>query len=416
MKFQTRHLLPVFFAGSIFFHSGVSGQAWTIFNNVNSLLPQNTIRCITIDSQNRKWVGTDFGLGVYNDTSWTIYNTSNSGIQDNSIRSIAFDAAGAVWLGTFNSGAVKFDGTTWTQYSTSNSGIPDNFVKGIAFDTAGESWFATADGLAHYDGSVWQVWNPGNSPLLSPNIACITIGSNNIKYLGTFNGGMCYFDGDTTWNLYNHFNLLLPDNTVLAIALDSNGTRWAAMPAQGIIAHIVNLVFNWYNTTNVLPTNSSTHIMVDAAQKKYICSQDEGFIIFDGTAAVSLKTTNSPMPDDYALCTAKDHNGILWVGTYNGGLVRVDESQLTGVSEAKEISAVNLFPNPASRQLAISSWQLAIKEIEIIDVLGQLVFSRQPAASNEQQVINISSLSPGIYFLRIFSDKETVTKKFVKTN
>src|SRR5215207_9474774 len=97
MKFNKLRMLPVLFAGSIFFHlPAVAQPAWTIFNDGNSQLPQNTIRTIAVDAQNRKWVGTDLGLAVYNDTNWTLYTTANTsgGLPDNAIRFITFDTAG----------------------------------------------------------------------------------------------------------------------------------------------------------------------------------------------------------------------------------------------------------------------------------------------------------------------------------
>ena len=413
-------VLLVFFAGSIFFHvAGFAQPGWTIYSDPNPPQLNNRIRCIAIDSQNRKWIGTDWGLAIYNDTTWIIDTIGNSGLPDNQIRSIAFDPQGNAWLGTFMSGVVKYDGTNWTQYSVSNSGLLDDFVKGIAFDTMGNPWFATAGGLSHFDGTNWQSWDMNNSPMLSINLNCIAIGSNNIKYLGSQNGGMYYFDGDTTWELYNHSgNGLLPDNNVLAIALDSNEIRWIALPAQGLYAHPDSGPPGWWELSNsLIPSNAITHVMVDAAEKKYMGSQDEGFIVFDGTTFVNYKMSNSPMPDNYVLCTAKDHNGILWVGTNNGGLVRVDESLIISVNDIqKEISPVNLFPNPATSELRITDYELQILNAEIFDAPGQRVVSEQPAVYSRQLNINISSLPAGIYFLRITSEQGTLTKKFVKTD
>src|SRR5688572_11357293 len=420
MKYILFRMLPVLIAGSIFFNLSANAQpAWTIFNDGNSQLPQNTIRCLAVDAQNRKWIGTDLGLVVYNDTNWTIYTTANTsgGLTDNSIRSITFDATGNVWLGTFQGGACRFDGTNWTSYTVANSGLPDDFVKGIAFDTANTPWFATAGGLAHFDGSNWQVWDMSNSALLSININCIVIGNSNIKYFGTQNGGMVYFDGDTTWEFYNHVNMLLPDNNVLSIALDNVGTRWIAMPAQGLYAHPDAGPPGWWDiSTSTIPSNAITHVMVDAAQKKYLGSQDAGFIIFDGSTFVNYKMSNSPMPDNYVLCTIKDENGILWVGTYNGGLVRVNELMLTVAETEKQISTFNIYPNPATNQFTIYDLQFTIESIEVFDVTGQRVLQVQASDFKPQSPIDISSLTPGIYFLRIYSEQGTFTGKFVKAN
>jgi len=410
-------MLPVLFAGSIFFQTESSAQAWTIFNDANSQLPQNTVRCIGVDLQNRKWVGTDYGLGIYNDTTWTVYTVANTsgGLTDNGIRTITFDVAGNAWLGTFNGGMVKFDGTNWTSYTTSNSGVPDNFVKAIAFDTPDTMWVGTPSGLAKFDGATWTIWNINNTQMLSHHITCIAIGSNHMKYLGTLNGGMVYFDGDTTWQFFDHVNGLLPDNTALSITLDSTGARWIAMPAHGIsVFYDAGPSFNWDLGTSLIPSNAIVHIMVDSLQRKYCSSQNEGFIIFDGTNFVNYTTTNSPMPDDHVLCTTKDRNGILWVGTYNGGLVRVDEAVLAGVNEISRAEDFILYPNPAKNILYLSGIKTGAKSFTITDITGKILLQKTVESSNSFQ--DVSFLSQGIYFLKIFSDSGTITKKFVRSN
>src|SRR4051812_37968120 len=87
--------------------------AFTIFNTGNSPLPENSVAHISIDRFGKKWICTDFGLAVYNDTSWTVYLTTNSGLSDNSVKCVAFDASGNAWIGTQTGGLNKFDGVNW---------------------------------------------------------------------------------------------------------------------------------------------------------------------------------------------------------------------------------------------------------------------------------------------------------------
>ena len=99
----------------LFFCSNTFAQtAWTNYTTLNSPLPENSIRCISIDAQGRKWIGTDYGLAIFDDVNWTIYLTANSGLPDNAVRAVAFDSLQNAWIGTFNGGLAKFDGTSWT--------------------------------------------------------------------------------------------------------------------------------------------------------------------------------------------------------------------------------------------------------------------------------------------------------------
>ena len=64
----------------------ISAQGgFTIYDRFNSPLPENQCRFVRIDSQNRKWFCTEYGLAIFNDTTWSVYLTSNSGIPDNSV-------------------------------------------------------------------------------------------------------------------------------------------------------------------------------------------------------------------------------------------------------------------------------------------------------------------------------------------
>jgi phosphatidylserine/phosphatidylglycerophosphate/cardiolipin synthase-like enzyme len=93
----------------------------------------------------------------------------------------------------------------------------------------------------------------------------------------------------------------------------------------------------------------------------------------------------------------------------NGGVIGMEEN-------ISEENSLFVYPNPASNKLAVSSRQLAIRNIEIYDAIGQRVYKLQtsPDASGlkPQITIDISSLSPGIYFLATDCGKR-VSVKFI---
>lgn len=72
-----------------------------------------------------------------------------------------------------------------------------------------------------------------------------------------------------------------------------------------------------------------------------------------------------------------------------------------------------IYPNPASTtltiELAAGSKQWAVN---IHNVQGQEVL--QTTLNIKHQTLNISNLSPGIYFLTLDNAEQTVSRKFVK--
>lgn len=130
------------------------GSNYTIFNNTNSQVPSNNIYELEIAPDGKLWVGTDFGLGIYNGTDWTVYRANNSGITHNYIAAIAFEG-NISWIGTLNS-LLKFDGNNWTKFDTANSQIPGGVVDVILTDNVGNKWLGTRDFSLAYGLTVFK--------------------------------------------------------------------------------------------------------------------------------------------------------------------------------------------------------------------------------------------------------------------
>ncbi|WP_461302347.1 T9SS type A sorting domain-containing protein [Aureisphaera sp.] len=71
---------------------------------------------------------------------------------------------------------------------------------------------------------------------------------------------------------------------------------------------------------------------------------------------------------------------------------------------------IGLYPNPVRSELSLEVLQgIFIKEISIYNVQGSRVLRKEGTTS-----LGVSSLSPGVYFMSIQTDKGMATKKFVK--
>jgi ligand-binding sensor domain-containing protein len=409
MRFKRLVLtVAVFFTATVFFYARAQ-SAFTIFNSQNSQLPINTVRAIAIDSLNRKWVGTDYGLAVFDETNWTIYQTSNSGLPDNAIRSIAFDNNGAAWIGTINGGVAKFDGTNWTVYDQFNSPLPSQQINAVAFDSSNNKWIGTTSGLVKFDDTNWTVWDNTNSALVSNNIQTIAIGRNQLKYLGCINGGMAYFN-DTVFTVYSAWNSQIPDNTVIHIALDSNDSRWVAMPTGGLCTHFGGSAWSYYSTFNsTIQSDALDGVFVDKQQNKYIASMQKGLIIFKNNNFVFYDSTNSDMPDTWVYCVIKDTNNIIWLGTYDGGLIKVSESVLNSIGNTQGDFFIDVFPNPATTSITILISDMnEEKKLALFDCSGRKITETYFTDSNYKLPLDVDV---GIYFITITSGSRAYSRK-----
>ena len=91
---------------------------------------------------------------------------------------------------------------------------------------------------------------------------------------------------------------------------------------------------------------------------------------------------------------------------------KVEETIKIGINEIEE-KDIMLFPNPTTGELRITSCKFPITNIEICDVFGRKIFE-QKAESRKQNVMDISYLNAGIYFVQITTEKGIITKKIVK--
>ena len=81
----------------------------------------------------------------------------------------------------------------------------------------------------------------------------------------------------------------------------------------------------------------------------------------------------------------------------------------TGLSELDEMS-VQLFPNPASQNITLKSLS-EINLVQIFDMLGKMVFETQPNGNLVN--IDVKSLSPGSYFIKISDDNRQIKRQFI---
>ncbi|MBP8156869.1 MAG: CotH kinase family protein [Flavobacterium sp.] len=72
---------------------------------------------------------------------------------------------------------------------------------------------------------------------------------------------------------------------------------------------------------------------------------------------------------------------------------------------------ITIYPNPANYLLNIKS-SLSIDKIELIDIYGKKVKEIQPNATEIQT--NVSDLSSGLYFVKVYTEYGIKTKKWVK--
>ena len=87
-----------------------------------------------------------------------------------------------------------------------------------------------------------------------------------------------------------------------------------------------------------------------------------------------------------------------------------ESKQQSKLQESASIEGLNLYPNPVSNgKVYITSKNDLDKDIIIFDVLGKKVL--QTTLSSRE--LGISSLSPGVYIIKINEGEATATRKLI---
>jgi len=86
-----------------------------------------------------------------------------------------------------------------------------------------------------------------------------------------------------------------------------------------------------------------------------------------------------------------------------------------GVGINNYSSNLFLYPNPTTGKLKIENGELRIINVEVFDVYGrkQKAEGRKQKAEGEIE-IDLSNLAAGVYFVKIYTESEIVTKKVIK--
>ena len=259
---------------------------------------------------------------------------------------------------------------TWT----TRDGLPHNLVHAIVQTPDGYLWFATWEGLARYNGREFRVFDRGSVPELRDNgIRALRQGRNGSLWLGTSRGGVSqYRDGH--WHTITKSEGLAQDE-IMDLLEDREGRLWVATESAGI-TRIDKAGATQFRLSDGLPGEVMYSLAEDRDGTIWAASA-EGLARFDGERFVALDANSglppgqifslavgaadelfvgtevgvyarrgdrfepvSPdLPRDNIFRLLLDAEGILWVGTVNGGLYRYSD---LGV---EQLSSLRGLPN-----------------------------------------------------------------------
>ena len=165
-------------------------------------------------------------------------------------------------------------------------------------------------------------------------------------------------------------------------------------------------------------TNDSVNITVDELP---VVNLSDTILCYDESVTFTIDTgylyiwSTGEMSNSVTYDTTNLSTGLntVYVIVTNGmcevsDSVNVTFDNCTKIQDVENIE-FTLYPNPAHNQITISSENLKINSIKILDITGRTI--KRLLVNNEQSIIDVSDLSNGIYFIKI---NQNQTVKFIK--
>ena len=114
-----------------------------------------------------------------------------------------------------------------------------------------------------------------------------------------------------------------------------------------------------------------------------------------------------------------DPTQTLYAGTFGRAMHSYDISDLLGVDENQiDLNAIVIYPNPATSEFIISHNLTSEGNIQLYDVSGKKikeVFNGN-FGSSKNITVNTDGISSGLYFVKLTSGNQSVTKKLIVNN
>ncbi|MFC2094318.1 two-component regulator propeller domain-containing protein [Bacteroidota bacterium] len=303
-------------------------------------LSQSTVFAMLQDTQGYLWFGTIEGLNRYDGYNFRIYVNSpddSTSISDDLISTIFEDSENNIWVGTRNGYFNKFDRET---ESFKRFNVNDYFEM---LEKPEKDYYEYPLAFSrNHNYSITSIIEDGDGFL----------------WIGTWGNGLLRFDkkNETALHFYNlaDFHLSLSNNRIMDILIDGEKTVWIATFGGGLNRVISNpntnlsskelsryklLFFSYRNQKQnyySLSDDKVISLFEDKDETIWIGTYDGGLNKLDRrnrslppseikfSRYVTLENTDNCICNSTVMDIAQDYDGYLWIGTFGGGIDRLD--------------------------------------------------------------------------------------------
>lgn len=303
-------------------------------------IPANDVTDLFEDKQGNLWVGSGGGLSLYNYNSNNFTNfkadkDDENTLSDPDVSNIFQDSKGRLWVAGY-SGLNLFDVKTKKVkrflYTRNRDDIAGHHITSIAEDNEGMLWLGTEGGLVQFNpatGKAKTYLHAGKNSLSNNLVNTVFKNSEGNLYIGTRGGGLDLFDIKTkTFTNFNHQpnnQNSLVNNNVFAITPGKFKKLWIATENGLDLFDENKHTFTKYTSDDKsIAENNSINCIYNDAGILWLGTYDSGVVYYDTNLSMfdyyhKNASDNKSLSNNIVTTFAETTNGY-WVGTDGGGL------------------------------------------------------------------------------------------------
>jgi ligand-binding sensor domain-containing protein/signal transduction histidine kinase len=340
--------LIILLAGIAFLpHLNVFGQAQHIVQNqlkfkyltVDDGLSNNHVQSITEDAYGFIWIATDNGINRFDGQNIIQFRhipEDTNSILSNIVKVVYADGHNNLWVGS-QDGLNLFDYNlnNFTKFRHKDLKEPLGEVEDIAEDRQGKIWIGSTNGLFYFDiknqslGS-YKSSEKINEGLPTDHIYRIMADRYNNLWLSCYDKGICIFNQqDQTFKCYvteTGNEKSLSDIRIERFYEDSEGNIWIGTYSNGL--NLFNPVQK--NFTRLIPDpdnsySSRVRTFFEDNRNNFFAGTRGGLYLWGKKERKFIHYAYSEhkfsiLNSNSILCSYISKNGVLWLGTFAGGV------------------------------------------------------------------------------------------------
>jgi len=331
-------------------------------------LSNNFIQTICQDSEGFIWFGTHYGLNKYDGVDITTYYhdpDNPSSISSNYIHKVFLDSKGHIWIGS-NGGLDMYnaDHDNFIRLVSDSITWPMQEVFDIDEDKNGVLWFGGETGLYNYNLNSQEInffSNKENNPHgIAPNIVYkILVDKNDNVWISVLNEGLYLLNQtDTTFTIYKNDptdSHSISGNRIEVIYEDTKGNIWAGTLNHGLNRFLPEInSFEHFKPDPDHPYSSRVRAIFEDLKGNFFIGTRAGLYLRDDQTGEFIHYAYeghlfSNLSQNSIIDSYIDNYGILWIGTFSGGVNYTDLNKkafihyMPGIGDNHFINGANVF-------------------------------------------------------------------------